>query len=414
MISYSETVDWLFEQFPAYHNLGSAAYNPGLKNIEALSEHFGNPQNDLKFLHIAGTNGKGSVSNMLASILSEAGERTGLFTSPHLFDFTERIRVNGKTIDPDFVIRFCQEVRATDWEIQPSFFEITWMMALSYFKQEQCTIVVAEVGLGGRLDATNIITPLVSVITNIGLEHTNLLGDTRAKIAYEKGGIIKPGVPVVLGENDSETGVVFQELIQRNHTKTLPLEQYPELIPGITGYQIKNFQLVQTVCNYLYQELQYTITPKTLREGIRNLRKNTGFFGRLEHVSENPTTWLDCAHNADGIRTLFEALPVHGELHCIYGTSSDKNLDDIQLFLPAHAHYYFTEFSNERSATIAMLSEKLGTFGKSQTFFSNPLKALKKAQETANKEDTIIIFGSFFLIHDFFEVFFPKSLAETK
>jgi dihydrofolate synthase/folylpolyglutamate synthase len=414
MMTYSETVAWLFEQFPAYHHLGAVAYNPGLKNIHALSDYFGNPEKSLKFIHVAGTNGKGSVSNMTASILTESGEKVGLFTSPHLFDFTERIRINGTTIDQQFVIDFCQEVKSVVWEIQPSFFEITWMMALSYFNRHHCTMVVAEVGLGGRLDATNIIHPLLSVITNIGLEHTNFLGDTRAAIAGEKGGIIKENVPVVFGQYDQEIGPVYDRLLFENNTYAIPLKEIHEYPAGIFGYQKENFRIVATVCDYLSKHFSSKITPESILRGIKNLRLNTGFLGRMEQVGSNPTIWVDCAHNADGIRTLFENLPVHGKLHCIYGTSSDKNLAEIIQVLPKNATYYLTKFENQRSATIEKLSEEFIALEKNSTFFTHPIDAFRKAQESANKEDTIVIFGSFFLIHDFFEVFFKKSLAETK
>lgn len=404
-MTYQETVTWLFEQFPAYHNLGAQAYNPGFKNILELANHFGNPHKELRFIHVAGTNGKGSVSNMTASILTEAGETVGLFTSPHLFDFTERIRVNGQPISKNFVVDFCTEIRAQQWEIAPSFFEITWMMALSYFKAQNCSIVVAEVGLGGRLDATNIIKPLISVITNIGLEHTNLLGDTRAKIAYEKGGIIKPGIPVVLGENDEETYPVFVDLTQKNNAPILSLMELTTYPKSIIGYQRTNFSIVSTVCSYLNEAGLFAINETFISNGIQHLYRNTGFMGRMDLRGTAPNLWFDCAHNADGIRTLFENLPIQGVLHCVYGTSSDKNLEDIKAVLPQEATYYITTFDNPRSASLDKLKHDLIGVGEKRTFFSNSLDALKNAQESANKKDTIVVFGSFFLIHDFFSNF---------
>lgn len=413
-MNYQETVTWLFDQFPAYHNLGAQAYNPGFKNILELAEHFGNPQKELRFIHVAGTNGKGSVSNMTASILTEAGEKVGLFTSPHLFDFTERIRVNGKPISEKFVVDFCAKVRDKQWEIAPSFFEITWMMALSYFNAQNCSIVVAEVGLGGRLDATNIITPLVSVITNIGLEHTNLLGDTRAKIAFEKGGIIKPNIPVILGEYDEETYPVFKELATKNNTSVIPLKQTTSYPPSVIGYQRGNFDIVNTICSFLNESQLVSIQTETITKGIQNLYLYTGFMGRMDLLSTNPNIWFDCAHNADGIRTLFENLPVNGNLFCVYGTSSDKNLEEIKAVLPKNASYFFTTFENPRTASLEKLQAELSLTGKKRNFFSNSFLAMKSAQESANKEDTIVVFGSFFLVHDFFEDFFQKRLAETK
>ena len=414
-MNYTETIDWLFQQFPAYHNLGAQAYNPGLKNIEELSAFFGNPEKELRFIHVGGTNGKGSVSNMLASILTESGEKTGLFTSPHLFDFTERIRINGKTIDEQFVIEFCEKVRNHSWNIAPSFFEITWMMSLSYFQQNKCSIVVAEVGLGGRLDATNIIQPLISVITNIGLDHVNILGDTRAQIAFEKAGIIKKHVPVVLGEKDPETFPVFESKAAEMETEIILPKTDIRLPKGIIGYQVGNYGIVSTVCDYL-ETLGFAVDQPIREKGIQNLKKNTGFFGRMEVISREPLIIVDCAHNAEGIHALFNSVKTltNGTLHCIYGTSSDKDLDAILQEFPSEAHFYFTTFSNPRSAKLEDLQEKTGSFTEKKLFFNSPVKALEKAQESANKADTILIFGSFFLVHDFFEVFFQKGLAEMK
>lgn len=414
-MNYSETIDWLFQQFPAYHNLGAKAYNPGLKNIEELSAFFGNPERQLRFIHVGGTNGKGSVSNMLASILTESGEKVGLFTSPHLFDFTERIRINGLPIDQQFVIEFCEKVRNHSWNIEPSFFEITWMMALAFFHQNNCSIVVAEVGLGGRLDATNIIQPLISVITNIGLDHVNILGDTRAKIAFEKAGIIKKLVPVVVGEKDSETFPVFEAKAKEMQSEIILPKQDIRLPKEIIGYQKGNFTIVSAVCDYL-ETLGYKVDQATREKGIKNLKINTGFFGRMEIISHEPLTIVDCAHNAEGIHALFHSLQERskGTFHCIYGTSSDKDLEAILDEFPKNAHFYFTPFSNPRSIRIGDLKEKVGSQVEKKLFFDSPLKALEKAQESANKADTILIFGSFFLVHDFFEVFFQKGLVKMK
>ncbi|MNU59377.1 Folylpolyglutamate synthase [compost metagenome] len=414
-MNYSETIEWLFQQFPAYHQLGAQAYNPGLKNIEELSAFFDNPEKKLRFVHVGGTNGKGSVSNMLASILTESNEKVGLFTSPHIFDFTERIRINGIPVDQLFVVEFCEKVRNHSWSIQPSFFEITWMMALEYFQQNQCTIVIAEVGLGGRLDSTNIIQPLISVITNIGLDHVQILGNTRAEIAFEKAGIIKPFIPVVLGEVDDETFPVFEATAEKNQTK-LTIPDLETVIPKeIIGYQIGNYRIVSTVCDYLAKQ-GFACDQDARERGIRNLKANTGFFGRMEIISTQPLTIVDCAHNAEGIQVLMNSVSTlnKGTLHCIYSTSSDKDLDTILEILPSEAHYYFTTFSNPRSITLADLKEKTTSRIKKAIFFESPLAALKSAQESANKEDTILIFGSFFLIHDFFEFFFQKPLAEKK
>lgn len=408
-MNYTETVSWLFEQFPAYHNLGEKAYNPGLKNIDELCAFFGNPHQDLRFIHIAGTNGKGSVSNFTASILQETGLKVGLFTSPHLFDFTERIRINGTPIEEQFVIDFCEQVRNQSWTIQPSFFEITWAMALVYFKEKKCEIVVTEVGLGGRLDATNIITPLLSVITNIGLDHTHILGETRAKIAFEKGGIIKKGIPVLLGEIDSETFPVFEALAKERGTEIIPAMGENE---NYLGYQKRNIYLVEQICKQLNQQ-GFQISDENILKGINNVGKNTHFWGRLSLVSSEPLTIVDCAHNVEGINELMKSLPdSKGTIHFIYGTSSDKDLAGILHLFPSDANYYITEFSSDRSAKLPYLKEKFENRFKNLHFFENPLEAYNSVQQVVNKEDILVIFGSFFLVHDFYSLFFPKRLAE--
>lgn len=411
--AYQETTKWLFEQFPAYHEKGAAAYNPGLKNCLELAARFNNPQAELTFVHVGGTNGKGSTSNMLASILKEAGETVGLFTSPHLFDFTERIRVNGQCIDLAFVVEFCQQVREHTWTIAPSFFEITWIMALCYFREKNCSIVVAEVGMGGRLDATNIITPILSIITNIGSDHTQFLGDTRAKIAFEKAGIIKSGVPVLFGEQDAETQPVFLEQAQLKHAPIAQLVEPLNYPDSLLGYQKQNFKLVYSALVTLQKHKQ--ISEQHIQDGIRNLYLNTHFLGRLQVLLKEPRIILDCAHNAHGIKACLTSIaPVAGHLHIIYGTSSDKDMGEIATLLPQDAHFYFTTFSNPRSAKLEQLQENFGNAGKNRAFFTNPREAMAKAQLAANKADTILVFGSFFLVHDFFEDFFKDLLAEKK
>jgi dihydrofolate synthase/folylpolyglutamate synthase len=406
-MTYEATISWLFEQFPAYHLQGVSAYKPSLDNIRVLAEAFGNPQDDLRFIHIAGTNGKGSTSNMLASILTENGQRTGLFTSPHIHDFTERIRVNGVCVAEDFVIRFCTNVRSTKWEIEPSFFEITWLMALCYFKEQNCTVVVAETGLGGRLDATNIILPLVSVITTISLDHTNILGNTRAAIAFEKAGIIKPTIPVVIGSIDDEIEPVFQQQALINNSNVIVAPKLTDYPPTLIGYQRDNFDTVTAVISEL-RKLGWEITQRHIEDGIRNLRKNTGFIGRLEIVGREPLIVLDCAHNPEGISKTIESTRElqKGNLFILYGTSSDKDIAAIEPLLPNDATYFLTVFQNPRSADLQQLKSAFGESEKKVHFYSNPILALDEMKLTASKEDTLLILGSFFLISDFFEVFF--------
>jgi dihydrofolate synthase/folylpolyglutamate synthase len=384
-----------------------SAYKPSLDNIRALSAAFGNPEKELRFVHIAGTNGKGSTSNMLASILTESGERTGLFTSPHIQDFRERIRVNGECIGEAFVIRFCEQIRSREWDIQPSFFEISWLMALCFYKEQNCTVVVAETGLGGRLDATNIISPVVTAITTISLDHTAILGNTRAAIAAEKAGIIKSGIPVVLGEYDNEILPVIETIAKQQQSRIVkvgPAAFYPA---QLFGYQRQNFAVVAAIVEEL-NGAGFRITREQIIAGIDRLRKNTGFIGRLEIVKREPLTVLDCAHNPAGIEQTLKSVGERqtGALHIVYGTSADKDLDEILHVLPDDAHYYVTEFSNPRSATEGQLREAFGKAGKKASFFKNPLKARESAELAASKTDTILIFGSFFLIGDFFEFFF--------
>lgn len=406
-MTYAETLSWLFQQFPAYHLQGVSAYKPSLANIEALAAAFGNPEQSLRFVHVAGTNGKGSVSNMLASVFTESGERTGLFTSPHIHDFRERIRINGECISEQFVIDFCEKVRGKDLEVEPSFFEITWLMALCYFHEQQCSMVVAETGLGGRLDATNIIVPEIAVITNISLDHTNILGNTRPVIAREKAGIIKSSIPVVLGQADDEILPVIRTIAEERNAPIRIARSLLSYPAGIIGYQQENFDTVSAVIGELNGK-GYAISATDIEKGIRNLRRNTGFFGRMEVVGYTPLILLDCAHNAAGISKMLESIPLSDDrqLHIVYGTSSDKDLEEIRNILPTEAHYYFTVFSNPRTATREQLEANFGKTGKSAFFFDQPLQALEKAKLAATKADTILIFGSFFLASDFFEVFF--------
>ncbi len=407
-LSYDEACFWLFSQFPAYHNLGAAAYNPGLKNTEELLSVFGNPHNDLRFIHVGGTNGKGSVSNMLTSVLVESGESVGCFTSPHIIDFSERIRVNGKPVEEQFVTDFCNKVVGHNWNLQPSFFEITWVMALEYFRSQKCTVVVAEVGLGGRLDATNVITPLLSIITNISLDHTNILGNTRAEIAFEKAGIIKPAIPVILGEMDDEVAPVFRKAVEERGSSIMDIVDVQPLPKEIIGYQERNYTLVKTAVHYL-KTIGFNCSDKELHDGIHNLRKNTGFFGRLEIISEEPFTIVDCAHNEAGLKALFDSIEWKGNLHIVYGTSSDKDLSGIVSVLPKDANYYLTEFSNPRSASNEQLQQGFSSFPeKKLKIFKKVEEAYSSAQLFANKADTIVVCGSFFLAHDFFSKFSLK------
>ena len=404
---YTETIDWLFQQFPAYHKIGAKAFKPDTDNCLVLCNLFGNPEQDLKFIHLAGTNGKGSTSSMLSSILQESSEKVGLFTSPHIEDFRERIRVNGEMITEEEVIEFCNKVKSFNLDFEPSFFEITWVMALVHFKNKECSICVIETGLGGRLDATNLITPILSIITNIRLEHTHFLGDTLEKIAFEKAGIIKPGIPVIIGETLKETISVFENTALQNNSELYLAEHNLDTLPGnfplLGDYQLKNFKIIQTAVPILNSN-GFKINEGTIKLGLKNLSQNTGFRGRMQVISAEPLTILDVSHNYDGIKVTLESIlkQLKGKLHIIYGTSSDKDLDSIFKLFPINASYNFTEFNNERSATLQQLRSKSEECHLKSLFFLNLKDALANTQTTANKEDTILIFGSFFLISDFY------------
>ena len=404
--TYQETIDWLFQQFPSYQNIGAKAYKPSLENIEKLLASFGNPHNDLTFVHIAGTNGKGSTSSMLASILTESNQKVGLFTSPHIRDYTERIRINGEVIAHDFVINISNEIRDKQFDFEPSFFEITFLLAILYFKKQKCTICVIETGLGGRLDATNIITPILSLITNISIEHTQFLGTTIEQIAGEKAGIIKPNVPIIISERQAVAEDVFTTIAQKNGSNIIfasdEMIEIPEDFPLLGSYQTSNFNLVYHAIIELRK--RFVINENCIHRGLINLAENTGFYGRMQVVSKNPLTIFDVSHNVAGIHlTLASILELNkGKLHIVYGTSADKDFTAIMADFPKNACYYFTEFSNERSAKIEQLKESASSLLLESSYYTSPILAFEDAKKNAQENDTLLVFGSFFLISDFY------------
>lgn len=404
--SYEESIDWLFQQFPSYQAIGASAYKPDLDNILALCKLLHNPEKDLRFIHIAGTNGKGSTSSMLASILTESGEKVGLFTSPHIIDFRERIRVNGSMISEKDVIEFCELIRLSNLQFAPSFFEITFAMALVHFKKEKCSICVVETGLGGRLDATNVIEPLISVITNISIEHTQFLGNTCVQIAKEKAGIIKQNVPVVIGETTVDTKKVFLEVAHEKQAEITWCEDYPLTeqfeLPLLGNYQ--KFNLRTVLCTLEVFQKHKKITHDSIRNGLRNLKQNTGFFGRMQVISNAPLTILDVSHNVDGIKKTLETIQSlnKGKLHIIYGTSADKNYKEIVQLFPQDTELNLCTFSNQRSLNFEQLRELASEITPRPKISTSIKNVIEEVQSTANKEDTILVFGSFFLISDFF------------
>ncbi len=402
--NYTETIDWLFAQFPSYQTMGSPAYKPGLDNVIKLCEALGNPQKKLRCIHIAGSNGKGSTASMLASFLTQNKLKTGLFTSPHLVDFRERIRVNGHMIAEESVITFCEKIQALDFE--PSFFEISFCMALVHFAEQDCDFCVIETGLGGRLDATNIITPILSIITTISLEHTNFLGNTLAEIAFEKAGIIKSNIPVVIGSYHETTSLIFKEKAS-NMDATIyfskdHLVDVPKNFPLLGIYQKSNYQTVCLAIKVLQEK--FVFDESKLDLSLENLHENTGFQGRLQVVSTDPRIIYDVSHNVEGIASTLDYFKEEmnlSELHIVYGSSSDKNFEEIFPLFPKEAHYYLTEFANMRSANKKDLSEWAQKFELNFHSYSIAKEALAEAKQSCSPTETILVFGSFFLLHDF-------------
>ncbi len=405
--NYQEAISWLFEQFPSYQNKGPQAYKPGLENTLALAKAFGHPEKKLKFVHVAGSNGKGSTCSFLASGLSEAGYKVGLFTSPHLLDFRERIRVNGLEIDEHSVVDFCRQIQQLELIFKPSFFEITWVMALEHFIKSQCDVCVIETGLGGRLDSTNIVHPELSIITNISLEHTQFLGDTIEAIAAEKAGIIKSGVPVVVGERQPECEeVFFQKATENIADLTFASDEnhgLPADFPFLGDYLRKNYRTARTACHVLSKSFPKFNTEQ-LNLGLHNLHKNTGFKGRMQVISKAPRVILDVAHNSDGIRntlSFFQKEIKKNKLRVLYGTSADKNLQDIFENFPKNVKYYFSAFQNERSISMEIIQNEAIKKGFSFSCFENVESAYLKALNETAKDETPLLFGSFFLIEEF-------------
>jgi dihydrofolate synthase/folylpolyglutamate synthase len=409
-MQYDEAIDWLFQQFPSYQQIGKTAYKPDLGNIQALCNELAIDFSATKFIHIAGTNGKGSTSNMLTSILMEAGYKVGVFTSPHLLDFRERIAINNQLISEETVISFCEKIQKVNTVISPSFFEITLAMALDFFIKSSSDICVIETGLGGRLDATNIITPILSIITNISFDHTDLLGDTLEKIAFEKAGIIKPTIPVVIGEFQAETFPVFQQKANKLNSELIPAFEFDFKIDP-HNYKSINERTVRCAINKL-NTFGFTILDKHIEAGIQNLISNRNFIGRFQIIQNNPLVILDVAHNEAGLKKTFELLKKEekGQLFVIYGASSDKDLTSILPLFPIQGSYFFTSFISQRSCTIEELKQKSTNSELSIQYFDSLSLALEKVKQTINKEDTLLITGSFFLVSDFLRLFSSKDL----
>ncbi len=399
-MTYSETLDWMFGQLPMYQKQGKTAFNAKLDKILRFSTHLGNPHTKFKSIHVAGTNGKGSSSHMLASILQEAGYKVGLYTSPHLKDFRERIRINGQVISKKFVVDFVSDNQTFFALNQLSFFEMTVGMAFDCFAKEKVDIAIIEVGLGGRFDSTNIITPEVSLITNIGLDHTDMLGDTLAKIAFEKGGIIKEGVPVVVSEYQAEIATVFEELAKSKMTSLVFAahtikDTYKTTLLG--KYQFKNCKGVVAA---LGQLRGFSIAKKHFELGFANVVKNTGLLGRWQVLGDEPTIVCDTAHNKEGLQLVLNQIreAEYKTLHIVLGFVKEKNLAPILALFPKEAHYYFCKPDIPRGLDATILKKNAMVFGLNGAAFLSVKKALSAAYQSASVDDFIFVGGSNFVV----------------
>ncbi|OMP30974.1 folylpolyglutamate synthase/dihydrofolate synthase family protein [Mangrovimonas sp. DI 80] len=401
-MNYQETVNWMFKQLPMYQNLGTSAYKKDLSNTLLLAAELHHPENHFKSIHVAGTNGKGSTSHMLASILQEAGYKVGLYTSPHLKDFRERIKINGEEISEDFVVDFIANHQSFFQNHHLSFFEMTVGMAFDYFAKSKVDIAIIEVGLGGRLDSTNIIMPLVSVITNIGLDHTQFLGNDLASIAKEKAGIIKNNVPVVIGETQEETEAVFKDKAREEGAEIHFADQevgsvFESDLKGL--YQQKNIKTVLQAIQLLPKD-QFYVSKEAIRSGLKGVSANTGLKGRWQILGENPKIVCDTAHNKEGLKYIVEQLSkeAYKQLHIVFGVVNDKSLEPILELMPKNATYYFCKPDMPRGLNADVLKDEFLNHGFVGEAYFSVNEALKNAKEKAGKNDMIYVGGSTFVV----------------
>jgi dihydrofolate synthase / folylpolyglutamate synthase len=400
-MNYQETLNWMYAQMPMYQTQGASAYKSDLKNTIALANHLGNPEKKIKTIHIAGTNGKGSTSSMIASILEEAGYKVGLYTSPHLKDFRERIKINGQEISENFVVDFIATNKAFFETNQLSFFEMTVGLAFDYFVKQHIDVAVIEVGMGGRLDSTNIITPLVSVITNIGFDHTFFLGNTLEAIAFEKAGIIKDNIPVVIGEYTPETRNVF--LTKANECKSeiyfasdVINDIYPCDLLG--DYQYRNQKTVLQTMSVL--QSHFEISSNHIKEGLLHVVKNTGLLGRWQQIHKNPKVICDTAHNSHGLKIVLNQIQKEqfDQLFFVLGFVNDKDLDSLLPLFPKKAKYFFAKPDLPRGLDTKILQEKANEYGLLGQIYNSVSEAYEEALKTANTNDFIYIGGSTFVV----------------
>lgn len=430
-MNYEETIAYLYQQMPEYQRIGHLAYKEGLDNSLALDAIFGHPHRRYKTIHVGGTNGKGSTSHLLAAILQESGYRVGLYTSPHLIDFRERIRVNGAMIDKQYVIDFVEKYKDQFETVMPSFFELTMEMAFLWFAAQEVDVAVIEVGLGGRLDSTNIISPDLSVITNIGYDHMKFLGNTLPKIATEKAGIIKPYTPVVIGEiGSTEVAQVFIDKAKSVEAPLVFAERYmsnfvaertgrgwlfqADNYPGFPGElkgpaQDKNARTVLTAVEVLL-ETGYTIPKEAVYNGFNGVTALTGLMGRWHQLQSSPKIICDIAHNAHGLRYIAEQLLLEDcdRLHLIFGMANDKDVDSVLALMPKKGRYYFTRASVERALDEKRLHEQAEAYGLEGSTYPSVAEAIHAAKETADENDLIFIGGSSFVVADALPLFLGR------
>lgn len=422
-MNYQETLNYLYNSTPVFEHVGAVAYKEGLQNTLALDKHFNHPHTNFKTIHIAGTNGKGSCSHSLASILQEAGYKVGLYTSPHLVDFRERIRVNGQCISKERVVKFVADERKFFEPLHPSFFELTTALAFKYFEEQKVDIAIIEVGLGGRLDCTNIISPILSIITNISFDHTQFLGDTLAKIAAEKAGIIKKGVPVIIGEANEETSPVFQSKANEVNsdivfaednaivTSSSPmadggrryyLSNNSTLVGELSGdYQERNMNTILCACNILKQ-MNIIKNDDVIAKGLTNICKNTGLLGRWQTIQNNPTVVCDTGHNVGGWNYLAPQIKRQqcNQLRIVFGMVDDKDINSVMYLLPKNAIYYWTQAESKRAIKAERVAEIAIKQDLRGEIFDNVEVAYTKALQDSNKDDFVFVGGSSYIVAD--------------
>ncbi|MDY3841665.1 MAG: folylpolyglutamate synthase/dihydrofolate synthase family protein [Prevotella sp.] len=418
-MTYQDTVDYLYNSTPVFEHVGASAYKEGLTTTLALDAHFGHPHRSFQTIHVAGTNGKGSCSHTLASVLQAMGKRVGLYTSPHLVDFRERIRVNGEMIPETEVIDFVEQERGFFEPLHPSFFELTTALAFNYFRKQQVDIAVIEVGLGGRLDCTNIITPILSVITNISLDHTQFLGNTLSQIAGEKAGIIKQGIPVVIGETTPETRSVFAAKAAQEGAPVIFAEDSPQVLSSTFAadggrlYETRDYGHIHGDLGGVYQEKNTNTILNALKalgindiqaiaKGFANVCRNTGMMGRWQRLQTQPLVICDTGHNVGGWQYLAPQLAAQPcrQMHIVFGMVDDKDIDHVMELLPKHAQYYWTQASTKRAIAKEIVAAKGKRHHLDGNCYQDVPTAYRAALTHAEKDDFIFIGGSSYVVAD--------------